>query len=125
MVKEALGPPLATPLNLTLCWALYWKGKNLQIWTKNNLSSFQSYVYPSAKFDEKFFNFFACLSYFTFVPKKIVRRCKGVGRKFSRGGAAEKGPKISKKYRKIALIASFRGGGNKKQDRKIAKKAKK
>jgi len=29
-------------------------------------------------------------------------------------GATEKRPKISKKYRKLALFASFRGGGGKK-----------
>jgi len=48
---------------------------------------------------------------------------KGVGRKFSRGrGATEKRPKISKQYRKIALFSLLQGGQRKK-DRKIAKKA--
>jgi len=37
---------------------------------------------------------------------------KGVGRKFSRGvGATEKIPKISEKYRKMALFSLFQGGG--------------
>jgi len=36
----------------------------------------------------------------------------------------EKRPKISKKYRKIALFACSREGGNGKNDRKIAKKPK-
>jgi len=35
---------------------------------------------------------------------------KGVGRKFFKGGATKKKPKISKKYRKIALFSLFQGG---------------
>jgi len=38
-------------------------------------------------------------------------------------GATEKRPNIIKKYRKIALFASSRGGPTEKKDRKIAKKA--
>jgi len=34
---------------------------------------------------------------------------KGVGRKFSRRGQRKKIPKISKKYRKIALFSIFQG----------------
>jgi len=48
---------------------------------------------------------------------------KSVGRKFSGGeGATEKRSKISKKYRKIALLASSRKGRGEqlKKDRKIA-----
>jgi len=44
---------------------------------------------------------------------------KGVGRKFSRGEPTEKRPKISKKYRKIAIFSLFQGGNGKK-DRKIS-----
>jgi len=36
-------------------------------------------------------------------------RSKGVGRKFSREEPTKKKPKISKKYRKIALFSHFRG----------------
>jgi len=47
---------------------------------------------------------------------------KGVGRKFSGGrGQRKKDRKLAKKYRKIALFASSRGGG----DRKIAKQGRK
>jgi len=43
------------------------------------------------------------------TPKAITT--KGVGRKFFKGGGAtKKRSKISKKYRKIALFASSRGG---------------
>jgi len=41
----------------------------------------------------------------------LALRFKGVGRKFSRVGQRKKRPKISKKYRKIALFSSSRGGG--------------
>jgi len=41
------------------------------------------------------------------------------------GGLTEKIPKISKKDRKIALFASSRGVGQRKKDRKIAKKGEK
>jgi len=58
--------------------------------------------------------------------------CKGVGRKkiFQEGGPTEKRPKISKKYRNIALFAClFQAGGgeggNEKKYRKIAIKAEK
>jgi len=39
---------------------------------------------------------------------------------FQGGGPTEKKPKISKKYRKIALFSLFQGGGQQK-DRKMAK----
>jgi len=56
--------------------------------------------------------------------KVAANAAKGVGRKFSREGP--KRPKISKKYRKIALFTSSRGeGGQRKKDQKIAKKAEK
>jgi len=42
-------------------------------------------------------------------------RNKGVGRKFSRGGPTEKRPKISKKYRKIALFVYSRRGATEKK----------
>jgi len=42
-----------------------------------------------------------------------------------RGGATEKIPKISKKYRKITLFASPREGGHRKKDRNIAKTGRK
>jgi len=45
---------------------------------------------------------------------------------FQGWGATEKIPKISKKYRKIALFSLFQGrGGQQKKDRKIAKKGRK
>jgi len=54
--------------------------------------------------------------YFHALAKFATRTIKGVGRKFSRGeGATEKRPKISKKYRKIALFSIFRGGQRKKR----------
>jgi len=50
---------------------------------------------------------------------------KGISRKISRGeegGATEKRPKISKKkYRKIALISLFRGGGGSSTEKKTKK----
>jgi len=49
---------------------------------------------------------------------------KGVGRKFSRGGANEKkDQKLAKKYRKITQFSLFGGATEKK--RKIAKKGQK
>jgi len=48
---------------------------------------------------------------------------KVIGTKFFMGGGNEKRPKISKKYRKMALFASSRGGN--KKYRKIVKKAEK
>jgi len=49
----------------------------------------------------------------------VILSVKGVGRKFSRGGGAtEKIPKISKKYRKIALFSLFQRGGNGKKTEK-------
>jgi len=49
---------------------------------------------------------------------------KGMGRNFSRRGGNAKRPKISKKYRKIALFASSRGANGKKTKKilKIAEK---
>jgi len=48
---------------------------------------------------------------------------KGVGRKFSRGEATEKIPKISKKFRQISLFSLFRGGATKKKTENCKKRA--
>jgi len=60
------------------------------------------------------------------MSPRPLGECKGVGRKFFRGGATEKRPKNSKKRPKIALLSLFQGkGGQRKNGRKIAKKAEK
>jgi len=62
-----------------------------------------------------------CIQANWFIYLFFLLLVKGVGRKFSRGGATEKITKISKKYRKIALFSLFQGGQRIK-GRKIAKK---
>jgi len=56
--------------------------------------------------------------------KNSVTSPRASAENFPGGRATEKIPKISKKFRKIALFSLFQGGrGNGKKDRKIAKKA--
>jgi len=51
----------------------------------------------------------------------VPTKTKGVGRKFSSGGATEKRPKISKKYRKIALFSLFQEGPTEKRPKNSKK----
>jgi len=56
----------------------------------------------------------------------MISAYKSVGREISRGEATKKIPKNIKKYQKIALLCFFQGeGGQRKKDRKIAKKDRK
>jgi len=54
-----------------------------------------------------------------------IASTQGRRQKIFRWGSTKKIPKISKKYRKIALFSLFQKGGNEKKDRKIAKKGRK
>jgi len=59
-----------------------------------------------------------------FLMKTSTGADKGVGRKFFRWGNGKR-PKISKKYRKIALFAFFRWRGQRKKRPKNSKKGRK
>jgi len=59
------------------------------------------------------------------APWIFIHGTKGVGRKFSSGGRGNGIPKISKKYRKIALFSLFQGEGQRKKRPKNSKKCRK
>jgi len=71
---------------------------------------------------------FGIIQHFKFGMKwyyKKLHQTKGVGRKFFQRGARKKRPKISKKYRKIALFSLFQEGGATEKRPKNSKKGRK
>jgi len=61
---------------------------------------------------------FIILVFFIQTAKECGIRVKGVGRKISEGrGNGKKYPKLTKKYRKIALFSLFQGGPTEKRQK--------